>query len=272
MWAAMESDLKYPADDWALILGASSGFGAATSRELARRGLNIFGVHFDRKSTLHLADEVVSDVETAGRRAAFFNINAADDEKRNATIATMQEQVESDGMVRVLLHSIAFATLKPYVDDDPKQAVTRRQLEMTLDVMANSLIYWARDLVATGLMREGGRIYAMTSIGGERAWPSYGPTSASKAALESHIRQLSVELAPNGITANSIRAGVTDTPALRKIPGNEDMMDWARRQNPHHRLTTPEDVACAIAVLAHPDTSWLTGNVLGVDGGEQIAG
>ncbi|MFQ5744487.1 MAG: enoyl-ACP reductase [Acidobacteriota bacterium] len=262
----------YPADDWALILGASSGFGAATARELAARGLNIFGVHLDRKATQQLAQEVVDDVEAAGRRALFFNVNAADAQKRADVIASMSGAMGGEGLVRVFLHSIAFATLKPYIGAGPKQKISQRQMEMTLDVMANSLVYWAQDLLAAQLLREGSRIYAMTSIGGERVWPAYGATSAAKAALESHIRQLALELAPHGITANSIRAGVTDTPALRKIPGSDEMMEWARRANPHHRLTTPEDVARAIGVLAHPDTAWLTGNVLGVDGGEQNAG
>src|SRR4029077_9569837 len=80
------------------------------------------------------------------------------------------------------------------------------------------------------------------------------------------------ELGPRGISANSIRAGVTNTPALQKIPGNEEIMAQARRRNPGGRLTTPADVAKAIVVLSHPDTYWITGNVIGVDGGEEIVG
>lgn len=110
----------------------------------------------------------------------------------------------------------------------------------------------------------------MTSSGGRRVFPSYGAVSAAKAALESHIRQLAMELGKFGITANAIRAGVTDTPALRKIPGHEFMLSEANRKNPGGRLTTPEDVAKAVAVLSLPGTSWVTGNVIGVDGGEDI--
>ena len=103
--------------------------------------------------------------------------------------------------------------------------------------------------------------------------PYYGAVSAAKAALESHIRQLAVELAPRGITANAIRAGVTATPAAQKIPGYEELLergaDAATRRG---RLTTPEDVARAIVVLSHPDTHWITGNVISVDGGEDIVG
>jgi enoyl-[acyl-carrier-protein] reductase (NADH) len=138
--------------------------------------------------------------------------------------------------------------------------------------MAHSLVYWTQEVVGRGLMGDGGRIFAMTSSGGTRVLPHYGPVSAAKAALESHVRQLAAELAPRGITANAIRAGVTATPAAQKIPGYERIAAEARRRNPHGRMTTPEDVAQAIVVLAHPDTAWMTGNVLGVDGGEDIVG
>ncbi len=260
---------------WALVLGASSGFGAATSRALARAGCNIFGVHLDRKSTLPNAQRVAADVSALGREARFFNVNAADEERR-AEVASEMERVlkERDemGQVRVLLHSLAFGTLRLFIADPVKEAVSKSQMDMTLDVMAHSLIYWVQEVVGRGLMGRGGRIYAMTSSGGTRVLPYYGPVSAAKAALESNIRQLAAELAPHGITANSIRAGVTATPAAQAIPNYEEFSREAARRNPHRRLTTTEDVARAIVVLSHPDTYWMTGNVIGVDGGEDITG
>ncbi|HEX4993887.1 MAG TPA: SDR family oxidoreductase [Methylomirabilota bacterium] len=260
---------------WALILGASSGFGAATSLALARAGLDVFGVHLDRKSTLPNVERLASEIKSLGREAHFFNVNAADEEKR-AEVATEMERVLRErnqvGQVRVMLHSLAFGTLKLFVADPMKEAVTKAQMDMTLDVMAHSLVYWAQELVGRGLMSRGGRIYAMTSAGGARVLPYYGPVSAAKAALESNIRQLAAELAPQGITANSIRAGVTATPAAQKIPNYEEFSQQAARRNPHRRLTTTDDVARAIVVLSHPDTHWITGNVIGVDGGEEIVG
>ena len=260
---------------WALVLGASSGFGAATSLALARAGLHIIGVHLDRKSTLPNAERLAADIKALGREAHFYNVNAADEEKR-AEVASEMERIlrERDelGQVRVMLHSLAFGTLKLFIADPMKEAVTKAQMDMTLDVMAHSLIYWAQELVGRGLMGRGGRIYAMTSAGGARVLPHYGPVSAAKAALESNIRQLAAELAPHGITANSIRAGVTDTPALQKIPGSDAIKESAGRRNPSGRLTTVEDVAKAIVVLSHPDTYWITGNVIGIDGGEEIVG
>jgi enoyl-[acyl-carrier-protein] reductase (NADH) len=138
--------------------------------------------------------------------------------------------------------------------------------------MAHSLVYWTQDCHRAGLLREGSKIYAMTSAGDRIIWKAYGAVSAAKCALESHIRQLAVELAPEGITANAVKAGVTDTPALRKIPGNEAIVESACQRNPAGRLTTPEDVARCLVALSAPGTEWLTGNVLQVDGGEDVAG
>lgn len=252
---------------WALILGASSGFGEATALELAGRGMNIFGVHLDRRETLPHAQEVQSGIRAAGREAVFFNMNAADDEKRAEVVAHMRGVFQkAPGTVRVLLHSLAFGALKPLVGAE--DVASKRQIEMTADVMGHSLVYWVHDLVANHLMQKGARIYAMTSEGGGKAIPQYGPVSAAKAILEAHIRQLALELAPLGITANAIMAGVTDTPALRKIPGQDKLVTFAKARNPHGRLTTPEDVAKCIGVLCHENTYWMTGNTIRVDGGE----
>lgn len=259
---------------WALVLGASSGFGAATCLELARHGANVIGVHLDRRSTLPQAQAVAEGVRAEGVEVRFFNVNAADDARRAEVLDAMADALRASpqGGVSVLLHSLAFGTLRPLVSADAKEAVSKAQLEMTLDVMANSLVYWVQDLLVRGLLARGARIFAMTSAGGTRAWPTYGPVSAAKAALESHVRQLALELAPHGVTVNAIRAGVTDTPALRRIPGHEALVAGARARNPHGRLTTPEDVARAIALLAQDASAWITGNVIGVDGGEDVVG
>ena len=260
---------------WALILGVSSGFGAACALELASQGMNIFGVHLDRKSTLPQVETLLQQVKGMGREAVFVNANAADADKRSEIIQSITKTLLKDGgnsRIRVFLHSLAFGTLRLFIAEDKAGAVTKAQVDMTVDVMANSLVYWVQDLIANKLMGDGGRIFALTSAGGAKVWPNYGAVSAAKAALESHIRQLALELAPARVTANAIMAGVTDTPALRKIPGSTEMMDRALQKNPSGRLTTPEDVAKALAVLSHRNTHWMTGNVITIDGGEFIVG
>ena len=254
-----------------LILGASSGFGEAAALEFARAGFDIVGVHLDRRAGMAKVEELRQQVEALGAKAEFRNINAASPEKRDELLDELAGQC-APGSVRVLMHSLAFGTLRPLVAEESADSMTQDQMDMTLTVMAHTLIYWTQGLISRGLMGEGGRIFAMTSSGGDRVIPSYGAVSAAKASLESHCRQLALELAPHGITANAIRAGVTDTPALRKIPGAEYMIEEARRQNPYGRLTTPEDVARCMVALCDRGTDWMTGNTLRVDGGEDFVG
>jgi NAD(P)-dependent dehydrogenase (short-subunit alcohol dehydrogenase family) len=257
------------------VLGASSGFGAATGAALARTGCHIVGVHLDRRTTKHRVAEASSSIEAQGRLAWFHNTNAADESKRDAVLDDVASRwAELDGRPSfcVLFHSLAFGSLLPFIGPDVDSRTSQGQLEMTSLVMAHSLVSWAQAIVGRGMMRAGGRIFAMTSTGASSVWKGYGAVSAAKAALEAHVRQLAVELAPLGITVNALCAGVTETPALRKIPDHEQMKAIALRKNPHGRLTQPDDVAAAVVALAQPQTHWITGNVIRVDGGESIVG
>ncbi|MBI2953638.1 MAG: SDR family oxidoreductase [Chloroflexi bacterium] len=261
------------AREWALILGASSGFGATVSVDLARNGMNIAGVHLDRRQTMPNVERIVEEIRAMGREARFYNVNAADPGKRTAVLddlARVFREADRPQMLRCVLHSLAFGSLKPFIAEHPGDTITTAQMDMTLDVMAHSLVYWTQDLYWHKLLSRGTKIFAMTSSGSHRAIPLYGAVSAAKAALEAHVRQLAVELGPHGVLVNAIQAGVTDTPALRKIPGNEVLIDFAVRRNPGGRPTTPQDIAATIATLCRPEVQWVTGDVIRVDGGEDI--
>ena len=258
---------------WALVLGASSGFGGASAVELAKAGYNIFGIHLDRQVTMPNVKSIIKKIERTGQRALYFNMNAADQLRRNDTLDEMKEMFEGKKeiqQINVVLHSLAFGTLKPFISKDMGTRVTKAQMEMTLDVMAHSLVYWVQGLVERDLLANKARIFGLTSAGSQTIFPSYGAVSAAKASLESHIRQLAAELGVMGVTANAIMAGVTDTPALRKIPGNEKMMAAAKAKNPGSRLTNALDVAKTIVMLMDEKADWISGNVLQVDGGEYI--
>jgi enoyl-[acyl-carrier protein] reductase III len=255
---------------YALILGASSGFGKAAALALAEDGINIIGVHLDRAAGLQQVEELKTQLDAKGVRHLFFNVNAADPDRREEVMQGIKAELEAHpgSTVRMMLHSLAFGTLKPFITDKIEDAINQKNLEMTMDVMANSIVYYTQDLVRHGLMGPGGRVIGLTSAGSSRALPVYGAVSAAKAALESYCRQLAMELAPHGITANTIRAGVTYTPALAKIPSAQAIMNNAMMRNPSHRLTTPEDVANVLRLLIKDEAAWINGEVLGVDGGE----
>ena len=258
--------------DYALILGASSGFGEAVALELAGIGFNIIGIHMDRGAGLKKAQQIVGKIQGLGVEARFYNMNAASEKKRHEVVEELVADFKDTGkQVKVLLHSLAFGSLAPYLHVKKEERLTHKQMDMTLAVMAHSLVYWTQDLYHNNLMGEGCKVYAMTSSGSTTVVPYYGAVSAAKSALESHVRQLALELAPYHITVNSIRAGVTYTPALRKIPGHETMIDLALSQIPAKRLTQPADIAKFISAQATSDETWATGNVYNVDGGEMIA-
>ncbi len=263
---------------WALILGASSGFGEAASLALAADGYNICGVHLDRRQGMPRVEEIKQRIAGHGREALFFNANAADDEQRMGVVTSLRERFDSNGAarsyVRVMMHSLAFGTLKPFLTREPADSINARNMDMTLDVMAHSLVYWAQAVWRADLFAEDSKVYAMTSEGSSRVVGSYGAVSAAKSALESHCRQLAMEFARNGsgVTVNALRAGVTQTPALMQIPEAQQLIDYATAGNPMGRMTTVDDVAQAIVRLSGEGTHWITGNVIGVDGGELISG
>jgi enoyl-[acyl-carrier protein] reductase III len=255
---------------WSLVLGVSGGMGAAIARALAAEGGNVIGVHFDRAAAREQATKLAGELQEAGVEAHFFNLNVAAQSTRETVVAKAAELTQGRG-VRVLVHSVAFGSLVPFLtSESDTKAVTDRQMAMTLDVMAHSLVYWVQDLRAADLLRRGAKVYGLTSAGGVNAIPNYGAVSAAKSALESHVRQLAMELAPAGVAVNALRAGTTLTPAFAKIPGSAEFAEQCRTRNPHGRLTQTSDVGEAVVLLSASDSSWITGNVIGVDGGELI--
>ena len=144
---------------WALILGGSSGMGEATAIALAKAGYNICGIHLDFRAAIAHVDEVKAAIQATGQDALYINMNAADDEKRAAALVTLRERFDrstAEGRhpyVRVVMHSLAFGSLVPFLTEDPKAGADRKKMEMTQDVMANSLVYWVAGPVARRVPR-----------------------------------------------------------------------------------------------------------------------
>jgi NAD(P)-dependent dehydrogenase (short-subunit alcohol dehydrogenase family) len=269
--------IQFAADEWAVILGGSSGLGLASAKKLASHGMNVAVVHRDRKGAMARIDAELASIRACGVRLLSFNIDATAEAERERVADLLAAELLPAHGVRLLLHSIAFGNLKPAAPSTAAGAADELLLEdedfvRTVYAMGLSQFSWTRALHSRGLFRNGARILGLTSEGGARALPGYAAVSAAKSALEAVSRSIAVEYAPHGLRCNVLQPGVTDTPALRLIPGHERMLEAARAKNPSGRLTLPTDVADVVALLCTPEAFWINGAILRVDGGEFVAG
>ena len=251
---------------WAIILGCSTGHGAATAKQLATEGYGIIGFHLDRGSIKKDAAKLQEEIASLNNnRVKFWNENAADKE---VMLSKMEEikTILDNGKVKLLMHSIAFGSTTNFFNPTP---VRQRQMDMTQHVMAHCLIYWTQTLLENNLLITGSRILGLTSEGSYKAMEGYGPVGVAKASLEAVVRQIGWELGSKGITANTIQAGITPTRALTKI--SKDWEDWVERtkkRNPMKRVTTPEDVAGLVSLLLNDKADFVNCSTIFCDGGE----
>ena len=256
--------------EWVLLLGGSTGHGAATAKRLASDGYGIIAFHFDRGEAKKIAAETINEVESlSDGKCHYFNTNAASGETMDKFIPKIKE-ITGGNPLKLLLHSIAFGTTTNFFGEKP---VTQRQMDMTIHVMGNALLYWTQKLCDQRLLGRGSRILGLTSEGNYVAMEGYGPVSVAKVAMEAIIRQIGWELGQYGITANAIQAGVTPTRALTKITeGWEGWIANTKKRNPMRRTTTPEDVAGTISMLLNPEADFINCSIIYCDGGESRSG
>lgn len=159
---------------------------------------------------------------------------------------------------------------------DPPEYNNRQFLEKndfvhTIQAMGSNIVEWVQDIFHRNFFADDARVLSLTSEGNSVAWKGYAAVAAAKAVLESVSKAMAVEFAPYGIRTNVIQAGVTDTAALRVIPGNRHIKANAGLRNPFGRLTIPEDVANVIFLLCMDEAAWINGALICVDGGERLA-
>ncbi|MBA64358.1 MAG: 3-oxoacyl-ACP reductase [Candidatus Marinimicrobia bacterium] len=255
---------------WVLLLGGSTGHGAATARRLASDGFGIIAFHFDRGEAKKIASKTIKDVEKISQgKCYYFNTNAASEDSMDKYIPKIKDITKGEP-IKLLLHSIAFGTTTNFFGTKP---VTQRQMDMTVHVMGNSLLYWTQRLYNAKLLSQGSRILGLTSEGNYLAMEGYGPVSVAKVAMEAIIRQIGWELGVEGITANAIQAGVTPTRALTKITENwESWVDNTKKRNPMRRTTTPDDVANTVSMLLRSEADFINCSIIYCDGGESRSG
>lgn len=243
-----------------LITGASSGIGLATARRFAADGCDV-AVNARRESQLR---ELVASLPPGDHLVCPGSYDDAE------VVAAMERTLrEKWGRVDVLVNCAGVAL--------PADAIGSPLAEWRrpFDIMLSGAVNLTR--LAVALMPEGGRIVHVTSIHAERAESGASAYAMAKAAINQYCRSLALELAPRGILVNAIAPGFIATPMSVRPDGvNELETEWfqANYVNGHHlplrRAGRPEEIAGVAAFLAGPDATYLTGQVLTVDGGLTI--
>lgn len=257
-------------NQWALILGGSSGLGLATAKKLAKHGLNICIIHRNSRNQEDVIQKAFDTIKQEGVQFKSFNADAFKSEKREAIINELKSEFGDLHKIKTLVHSVAKGNLKPMTSKS-KPELKHDDFALTISAMGISLYDWTKALFEAKLFDEDARIISFTSEGNSKAWPNYAAVSAAKVTLEAITRNIALEFAPFGIKANCIQAGVTDTSSLRMIPGSEKIIEHSQIRNPNKRLTLPEDVANVVYLLSKDEASWITGTVIPVDGGEHLS-
>jgi enoyl-[acyl-carrier protein] reductase III len=229
------------------VTGGSRGIGRAIALRFARDGAQRIAIGYLRND--RAAEETADELRALGAEVVLV--------RGNVTSERVLGEVTALGPLDVLVHNAATGVIRPALETEDKH------WDWTMNANARALLQLAR--AAAPQMTEGSSIVAISSLGAQRVLENYVLIGTSKAALESLVRYLAVELAP-GIRVNAVSGGVVDTGALEHFPNRDEMLA-AGAANPVGRLVTPEDIAGAVAFLCSPDADMIRGQTLIVDGG-----
>jgi len=238
----------------ALVTGGSRGIGRATALALARAGATHVAIGYVENEDA--ARQTCRDIQAMGAEALMVRANVASP----AEVETMLDEVAARFQhIDTLVHCAAIAAFKALADTRPNQ------WDITMNTNARSFLLAAQR--AGALMEDGGAMVAVSSLGAVRALPHYGAMGATKAALESLVRGLAVELAPRGIRVNAVSAGLVSDTGVTGLPGARAIVDATAARTPLGRVATPAEIASVIAFLCTPASSWITGQTVVADGG-----
>jgi enoyl-[acyl-carrier protein] reductase III len=243
-----------PSSQIALVTGGSRGIGRATAIALAKRGIGTVVIGYVENE--NAAADCCREIDETGAHSLSVRANLA----LPAGVDRLFDEVQSRfDRLDVLVHCAAIAAFKPLSETRPNQ------WDLTMNTNARAFLTGAQR--ALPMMRDGGRMVAVSSLGSVRALRNYGAMGPTKAALESIVRMLAVEMAPRGIRVNAVSAGLVDGTGISALPGADAMLSAARAQTPAGRIATPDEIASVIAFLCDPDSNWITGQTIVADGG-----
>jgi len=232
-----------------LVTGGTRGIGLAIARRFAELGASRVVVGYLRKDSV--AEAAADELRAAGTEPVLVRGNVSSEK----TVA----ELASHGPYAAVVHNAATGVIRAALETED------RHWDWTMAANARALLSLARACAPE--MEEGSSIVGVSSLGSGRVMENYVLVGASKAALESVVRYLAVELAPRGIRVNAVSGGLVETGALEHFPNREEMLAASRARTPAGRMVEPEDVAGAVAFLCSPDAAMVCWQVLVVDGG-----
>jgi enoyl-[acyl-carrier protein] reductase III len=235
-----------------LVTGGSRGIGKAIALRFGELGAARVAVGYLRND--RAAEETAMELRKLGAEPLLVRGNVASER--------VAREVAELGRLDVLVHNAATGVIRPALE------VEEKHWDWTLSANARALISLARAAAPT--MEPGASIVGVSSLGSTRVLENYVLVGTSKAALESLVRYLAVELAPRGIRVNAVSGGVVETEALEHFPNREQMLKAARTRTPAGRMVEPRDIADAVCFLCSPEAEMLRGQTLVVDGGYSL--
>jgi enoyl-[acyl-carrier protein] reductase III len=241
----------------ALVTGASRGIGRSIALSLADFKVDVAINYLRHRSR---AEETAQEIRDRGVRALLVKGNVADPED----VARIFDTIRSEWSgLDILVSNAASGVLRP------ARELTLHHFDWAMHINAAALLPLTQNLLK--MPSDGEKVMvAVSSLGATRAIPNYTAVGASKAALESMVRHLAAEFAPEGLRINAVSAGTVDTDALLHFPNREELLEAARRRTPAGRLLSPQDVANTVLFLCTEYASMIHGQVLVVDGGYSI--
>ncbi len=241
----------------ALITGSSRGIGRVIALKLAAEGADVIINYFRKKSAAEL---VAQEARDKGVTAHVIKADVGDPEKINR----MFDEIEGKfGRLDIFISNAATGVARSALELDTKG------WDWTMDVNARAFLLCAQR--AAKLMKNGGKMVSISSLGSQLAWPIYTAVGVSKAALEALTRYLAIELAPRGICVNAVSAAAVETEALKMYTADQDLPQMAWKTTPAGRMIQPEDVANVAAFLCSDEAAMIRGQVIIVDGGLSLS-